>query len=122
MTEFNFWNRTLKVEEIHGLLQCSSNITGDIIKWTPDGIDDTLEAFGEPNLKEEDSDQWCRQREAQLSSQILVTKVPAMLALQHCSVFNGKLPVPNSDVQRDYQQITPNPSHNVNHGKDSHQC
>ena len=105
MTEFNFWNRTLKVEEIHGLLQCSSNIIGDIIKWTPDGIDDTLEAIGEPNFKEEDSDQWCRQREAQLSSQILVTKVPAMLALQHCSVFNGKLPVPNSDVQKDYQQI-----------------
>ena len=34
ITEFNFWDRTLTTDEIQGLLDCSVNITGDIIKWT----------------------------------------------------------------------------------------
>ena len=99
MTEFNFWNRTLTNEEVQGLSDCSNNITGlgDIIAWSPEGINETLEVVGQPNVKEEDSDQWCKQKKAMLQSQILVPNVPVKLAKKHCSIFNGRLPLPTTE-------------------------
>ena len=105
ITEFNFWNRTLTDDELQGLLDCSVNITGDIIEWTPEGINETLESVGQPNLKEEDSEQWCKQNEGLLSSQILVPNVPFKLGHKQCSIFNGKMPVPLYDLRYDYHGV-----------------
>ena len=73
--------------------------------FSKEGINETLEAVGQPNIKEEDSDQWCKQNEGLLSSQILVPNVPVKLARKQCSVFNGKMPVPFYDLQNDYHQV-----------------
>ena len=105
ITEFNFWNRTLNTTEIQGLLDCSGNTTGDIIEWTTEGINETLEVVGKPKLKEEDSEQWCKQNEGLLSSQILVPNVPVELGHKQCSSFNGKMPVPLPNLQNDYHQV-----------------
>ena len=51
ITDLNFWNRSLSENEIKSLANCSSNdLKGDIIVWTDQGINETLESIGNVNV------------------------------------------------------------------------
>ena len=102
MTELNFINRTLTEDEVFGLLNCSGSIQGDIINW--EALNETVIQVGNPNMKEEDNEQWCNQNKDLLSSQIIVPTVPQPLGEKHCSGLSGKLPVPMVELRETYSQ------------------
>ena len=103
ITDFNFWNRSLSENEIKSLANCSSNdLKGDIIAWTDQGINETLESIGNVKLVDTDETEFCHQKGHLLSTQIIFPQLNYEHSELLCSMLGGSQPIAFSQSLIDY--------------------
>ena len=90
ITDFNFWNRTLTLEEVKSLANCTSDLKGDLITWTPEGVEETLEVFGNISMVETDLDEICNEKEHLLSAQIIFPQLNHKDSEDICKAVGGE--------------------------------